>query len=105
MSFESMLRGLAEADISFVVVGGVAATAHGASRLTNDLDVCYDAETLENVSALGKLLASWSAFPRGLEKGGQFIMDAKTLRGAPVHRDLPRTAPGRFAPGRSRRAS
>ena len=33
---------------------------------------------------LGKLLASWSAYPRGVEKGGPFIMDAKTLRGAPV---------------------
>lgn len=79
-----MLRGLAEADIAFVVVGGVAAAAHGASRVTNDLDVCYDAENLDNVSALGTLLASWSAYPRGIEKGLTFIMDGKTLRGAPT---------------------
>src|SRR6266511_1628928 len=77
MSFQSMLRGLSESRISFVVVGGVAAAAHGASRLTNDLDD-------RSVSSLGRLLASWSAYPRGVEKGLPFIMDGKTLRGAPL---------------------
>lgn len=79
-----MLCGLAESRVRFVVVGGVAAAAHGASRITNDLDVCYDAEDLRNVDALGKMLASWKAYPRGVERGLPFIMDGKTLRGAPV---------------------
>jgi hypothetical protein len=84
MSFESLLRGLTEADIAFIVVGGVAAAAHGASRLTSDLDVCYDAEDPQNVHSLGKLLADWSAYPRGVEKGRPFTMDGRTLLGASV---------------------
>jgi hypothetical protein len=84
MSFGSMLTGLTEQQISFVVVGGVAAAAHGASRVTNGLDICYDAEASANVNALGELLAAWKAYPRGVEPGRPFIMDGKTLLGAPV---------------------
>ncbi|MDQ6716811.1 MAG: hypothetical protein M3Z17_00530 [Gemmatimonadota bacterium] len=84
MSFESILRGLNEARVRFVVVGGVAAAAHGATRLTNDIDICYDAMDPANVSALGDLLKNWNAYPRGVEKGLPFIMDGKTLRGAPM---------------------
>lgn len=84
MSFESILRGLTRYDISFVVVGGVAAAAHGATRLTNDIDICYDAIDRRNVDALGKLLHKWKAYPRGVESGLPFIMDGKTLRGAPM---------------------
>jgi predicted nucleotidyltransferase len=84
MSFESILRGLKESKIHFVVVGGVAAAAHGATRLTNDIDVCYDATDPENVNALGTVLHRWRAYPRGVESGLPFIMDGKTLRGAPM---------------------
>jgi predicted nucleotidyltransferase len=84
LSFESILRGLAESKIAFVVVGGVAAAAHGATRLTNDIDVCYDALNRANVDALGDLLDRWKAYPRGVERGLPFIMDGKTLRAAPL---------------------
>jgi predicted nucleotidyltransferase len=84
VSFESILRGLTEEKIAFVVVGGVAAAAHGATRLTNDIDVCYDAIDRDNVDALGKLLHRWKTYPRGVESGLPFIMDGKTLRGAPM---------------------
>lgn len=84
MSFESILRGLTESEIAFVVVGGVAAAAHGATRLTNDVDICYDAMDSGNVNALGKILHRWKAYPRGVERGLPFIMDGTTLRGAPV---------------------
>jgi hypothetical protein len=84
MSFASMLGGLVAKKIRFVVVGGLAAAAHGSSRVTNDLDVCYDASDSRNVDALARLLASWRAYPRGVEEGLPFIMDSRTLRGAPV---------------------
>lgn len=84
MSFEAILRGLTDSKITFVVVGGVAAAAHGATRLTNDIDICYGATDLENVDALGRLLHRWNAYPRGVERGLPFIMDGKTLRGAPM---------------------
>ena len=84
MSFSSMLTGLTEQEISFVVIGGVAAAAHGASRVTTDLDICYNAEASENVNVLGELLAAWKGYPRGVESGRPFILDGRTLLGAPV---------------------
>ena len=79
-----MLRGLTRRKVKFVVVGGVAAAAHGSSRVTNDLDICYDASDRANLVALASLLASWDAYPRGIEPGLPFILDDRTLFGAPV---------------------
>ncbi len=79
-----MLRGLTDRKVRFVVVGGVAAAAHGSSRVTNDLDICYEALDKANLIALGSVLAGWRAYPRGVEPGLPFIMDDRTLRGAPV---------------------
>lgn len=83
MSFQSMLRGLVEARVGFVVVGGVAATAHGSTYVTNDLDICYDSAD-GNVEHLAALLARWEAYPRGIEAGLPFIMDARTFRTTPI---------------------
>lgn len=83
MSFRSIVHGLVEHNVRFVVVGGVAAAAQGSSIVTLDLDICY-ATTDENVAALAKLLSKWKAYPRGVETGLPFIMDARTLRSAPV---------------------
>jgi hypothetical protein len=79
-----MLGGLTRGKIKFVVIGGVAAAVHGSSRVTNDLDICYDAGDRRNVKALATLLARWKAYPRGVEKNLPFMMDEGTLRGAPV---------------------
>jgi predicted nucleotidyltransferase len=84
MSFASMLGGLIKKQVRFVVVGGVAAAAHGSSRVTNDLDICYDAEAAANIRALASVLAGWKAYPRGIEAGLPFIMDDRTLRNAPI---------------------
>ena len=84
MSFASMLGGLTRNKVRFVVIGGVAAAVHGSSRVTNDLDICYHAGDRDNVDTLARLLAKWDAYPRGVEKKLPFIMDARTLRGAPV---------------------
>ena len=79
-----MLGGLTRGKVRFVVVGGVAAAAHGSSRVTNDLDICYEASDRANLVALGSLLSSWDAYPRGIEPGLPFILDDRTLFGAPV---------------------
>ena len=79
-----MLGGLVASNVHFVVVGGLAAAAHGSSRVTNDLDICYDALDDANLVALAGLLATWTAYPRGVETGLPFIMDDRTLRGAPI---------------------
>jgi hypothetical protein len=59
-----MLRGLNDAGVEYVVIGGVAAVAHGSSFLTNDLDVCYRAGR-EHLERLARLLRAWRAYPRG----------------------------------------
>jgi hypothetical protein len=78
-----MIAGLTRANVGFVVVGGVAATAHGSARVTDDLDVCYDRQPV-SLRSLAALLAEWRAYPRGLEPGLPFAMDLQTLRAARV---------------------
>lgn len=78
-----MLHGLTTTNVRFVVVGGVAAAAHGSQYVTNDLDVCYDAEP-GNVQRLAALLASWDAYPRGIEPGLPFFMDERQFRAQPT---------------------
>ena len=83
MSFASMLQGLIAARVRFVVVGGVAAAAHGSAHVTNDLDICYDS-TPDNVARLAALLAGWDAYPRGVDRGLPFFMDERQLRTTPL---------------------
>jgi hypothetical protein len=40
-AFASLIRLLAQHDVQYVVVGGAAATAHGAARLMQALDIVY----------------------------------------------------------------
>lgn len=83
MTLLDMVQGLAATDMRFVIIGGVAASAHGSARITDDLDICYDPEP-ENCERLAATLASWNAYPRGVEPGLPFIMDARTLHLTPV---------------------
>ena len=83
MSIQSLLVGLAEAEVDFVVVGGVAGGIHGSPFVTNDLDICYAADR-GNLTRLARRLAAWSACPRGWEAGLPFTMDARTLRNTPT---------------------
>jgi predicted nucleotidyltransferase len=83
MSLLGLVRGLEGAGIRYVVIGGVAGTVHGSVHVTDDLDICYDCSP-ENRVRLTELLAGWKAYPRGIEPGLPFIMDAVTLRNAEV---------------------
>lgn len=84
MSFASMLKSLTNANVAFVVVGGVAAAAHGASRVTSDLDIVYKSDDRKNLVALANVLSGWNAYPRGIDAGLPFIMDYQTLHSAPL---------------------
>ena len=81
--FETILTALVSRDIRFVLIGGVAATVHGSTRFTNDIDVCYDTSA-DNVERLVVLLVEWNAYLRGVEPGLPFILDARTFRTTPV---------------------
>lgn len=83
VSFSGMLRGLVEAQVRFVVIGGVAGVIHGSPRITNHLDVCYD-QAGDNVGRLAALLRAWEAYPRGWPDGLPFVLDARTFRTTPT---------------------
>lgn len=76
---ERELRLLAENKIDCVVIGGIAARAHGSSHETSDLDVCY-ARDPENLNRLAIALRSVHATLRGALKDVPFRLDAETLR-------------------------
>lgn len=78
-----MVAGLVDAGVPFVVVGGVAASAQGSARVTDDLDICYDTAP-KALTALAALLKKWNAYPREVGPGLPFIMDVQTLRAAPM---------------------
>jgi predicted nucleotidyltransferase len=78
-----MLRGLVDAEVEFVVVGGVAAVAHGSTSVTNDLDICYH-DTSDNIRRLSALLRQWKAYPRDWERGQVFSVDARTIKTTPT---------------------
>jgi predicted nucleotidyltransferase len=83
MSFATTLNGLRLSDVKFVVIGGLAATAHGSRRVTDDVDICYEAGKA-NVTRLAAVLESWHAYPRGIETGLPFFMDEKQFRVTPL---------------------
>lgn len=74
----SLLKALAGAGVEFIVVGGAAATAHGSSRLTADLDVVYR-RNRENIGKLAAALAPFNPYLRGAPSGLPFRWDEKTI--------------------------
>ncbi len=79
IDIETAFRVLAQGGVEFIVVGGVAARAHGSARLTNDLDVVYR-RTAENMARLAVALGPHSPYLRGAPPGLPFRWDAETLR-------------------------
>jgi predicted nucleotidyltransferase len=81
----AILRALADHGVRFVLVGGVAAAAHGSARLTQDLDVVY-ARDPENLRRLVVALAAHAPYLRGAPPGLPFRFDERTLaRGLNFH--------------------
>lgn len=76
---EGLLRRLQEAEVDFVVVGGVAAIAHGSARLTQDLDIVYE-RSAENLARLASALRGTRPYLRGAPPGLPFVLDQATLR-------------------------
>lgn len=74
-----MLAALVDAGVEFIVVGGVAATAHGATRLTQHIDVVYQRDP-PNLDRLVAALAPHRPYLRGAPAGPPFVFDAQTLR-------------------------
>ena len=80
---DQILRELLDANVRFVLIGGLAAQVHGSPSLTGDVDVCFalDEENLAHLAvALGSLLAIRREMPAGL----QAPLDARALRAGDV---------------------
>lgn len=74
-----LIRTLTNAHVEFIVVGGVAANAHGAARVTADVDVVY-ARDAENLGRVVAALVPLEPYLRGAPPGLPFEWSADTLR-------------------------
>ena len=76
---ERLLRVLDEGGVAYIVVGGVAARAHGSSRLTDDLDISY-ARDSANLKRLVAALKPLKPYLRGAPPGLPFAWSVATLK-------------------------
>jgi predicted nucleotidyltransferase len=76
---KALLTRLHNAGVEFVLVGGLAATAHGSARLTQDVDIVY-ARTPGNIARLVDTLKPYEPYLRGAPPGLPFLWDAQTIQ-------------------------
>lgn len=77
--FDKLIPLLVKAGVEFIIVGGAAATAHGSSRLTLDLDIVYR-RSPENIVRLADTLSPLRPYLRGAPPGLPFVFDEQTIR-------------------------
>jgi hypothetical protein len=77
--FPRLLAALIDAGVEFIVIGGMAATAHGSAHVTVDLDIVYR-RTSDNIERLAQALEPLSPYLRGAPPGLPFRFDAETIR-------------------------
>ena len=76
-----MLRRLNDQGVEYVVIGGLAMVTHGASIVTEDLDLCYR-RTQTNFEALERAFADLNVHLRDAPSGLPFRLDAPTIHAA-----------------------
>ena len=76
--FGRLLKILCEGKVQFVIIGGVAASAHGSAHLTYDLDICYG-RARDNIERLAKALEPYHPRLRGVQDDLSFCFDATTI--------------------------
>lgn len=76
--FEGLLGALVRGGVDFILVGGVAARAHGSARLTQDVDVVYSRD-FANLGRLVTVLVPLRPHLRGAPPGLPFRFDVATL--------------------------
>jgi len=78
VAIDRVLAALHDARVEFILVGGVAAVAHGSARLTQDIDICYGRDGA-NLTRLADALATFEPYPRDAPAGLPFDWSAATL--------------------------
>lgn len=79
-TFRQLLPLLAEHQVRFIVIGGIAGMAHGAARATYDIAVVY-ARDPENIQRLVAALQPHQPYLRGAPPGLPFTWDERTIQG------------------------
>lgn len=77
--FVNLLRSLAEHNVEYILIGGMAGVLHGSARLTQDMDILYQ-RTPENIQRLVDALAPYRPYLRDAPPGLPFIWDARTVQ-------------------------
>jgi hypothetical protein len=77
--FGGIVALLADAGVEVVLIGGLAAQAHGSARLTQDVDLVYR-RTPENIARLAQTLTPHAPYLRGAPPGLPFRFDAATIQ-------------------------
>jgi len=78
-NFASVVELLSDAKVELILIGGLAAQAHGSARLTQDIDFIYR-RTPENIARLVTALAPHAPYLRGAPPGLPFRFDAATVQ-------------------------
>lgn len=76
--FAGILRVLLQNKVEFILVGGVAAVAHGSARATFDVDVVY-ARSRDNMARLAEAISPLEPYLRGAPPGLPFQWDVETI--------------------------
>ena len=74
-----VLGALADHDVEYILVGGIAARAHGSARITQVVGLCY-ARSDENLARLVRALTPFDPYLRGAPRGLPFEFSVRTLR-------------------------
>ena len=80
---DQILKTLLDAEVRFVLIGGLASQVHGSPSLTGDVDICFALDG-ENLHRMSDALASMTAIRRGLEAGIHAPIDHRALRAGDV---------------------
>src|SRR5436853_536683 len=76
--FDELIPLLAQAQVEFIIIGGVAARVHGSARLTEDLDIAYR-RTHQNIQRIVQTIAPYDPYLRGAPRGLPFKWDERTI--------------------------
>jgi hypothetical protein len=83
MQFAKAVQTLCDGRVEFVIIGGVAAYAHGYGQATLDLDICYS-QSKPNLGRLAAALAPFHPRLRDLPPDLPFVWDEVTLQNGSV---------------------
>ena len=79
----AILGALRDAEVRFVLIGGLASQVHGSPSLTLDVDICFALDR-DNLERLARVLADIAAIRRDLPVGVTAPLDVRALRAGDV---------------------